>query len=646
MIASFPRLFLFGLLSACSFAQTPDLEIFSGQQPVSFFFREMDSAAATQRTSYEEWSARYGRLNGVMGKMLDEELIGRSATQPYFRRFKQDHPHQAVLLHSNVDFRNPNSDNHEFFAGHWLYYNGARVLDAIPAGAAEVTIRVSDPSPFNLHPFNANRDIPDDVGVCALTADGKPDWSQAEQAQLIAIDREHSTIRLKRGLYHTTPRAFAAGRAYVASHVAQTWGTNNKLWQFNLATNSPRDAAGRSAAEVWGSMLSKAMSSGGELDFVDGVEFDVPFRRPMAIGGPRRADCDADGKPDDGVINGQPVFAVGVDQFFRALRAALPAKLILADTGDRTQRSTASLNGVETEGWPRLRDPNFLAWSTALNEHRFWMARARPPVFTYGLVKFRGNDEPAPFSTFRLAFAGPLMADAAVPFIETTPTGANGVWDELVAGSLQRRNWLGRAVGPARHLALDTPDLLKMVTRIDGKAEGQTFIVRIPHVPHLVAGDLVVAVTARGERLPEYPKDSYRTLTLVVVPAGAPAKASADCPTTPLDEASFAAVLYQRNVPAGPCDLVLIAEGTRPFTLEKLTVHAGADCVVREFEHGVVLANPAPTPQTFPLETLFPGKSFHRLTATTAQDAAVNNGAPARGDITLAARDALFLLKD
>jgi hypothetical protein len=260
------------------------------------------------------------------------------------------------MLHTNPIFRSPLADNGIYMDGHWLYYNGARVLDGVSSRERIITIRVSDVSCFHMSPFAVNRAIPDDAGLCVLGDDGKPDWSRAEQTKLLAIDASAGTITLQRGLYGSKPLSIEKGRAYVAAHVSQTWGTTNKLWQINISTACPRDSRGRTAGEVWAGELIALMRPGGDLDYIDGVEFDVPFLRPMALGGDRRADCNADGLPDDGVLDGQPVFAIGLDNFFRTLRAAFPDRLIMADTGERAQRSLETLNGVETEGWPQLRD--------------------------------------------------------------------------------------------------------------------------------------------------------------------------------------------------------------------------------------------------------------------------------------------------
>ncbi len=652
-----------GLLALAAFGAEPaPLAIFSPEQPVSFFFRDTEASAALRRLTYEEWSARYGRLSGVMGKMLDEEVLGRSAAQAYYRRFKAEHPEQAVMLHANGTFRSPRADNRAYHAGHWLYYNGARVLDAVPAGAGTITLRVADASLFNRSPYRVNPAVPEDVGLCAMTADGKPDWSHAEQAAIVAVDAKAGTLTIERGVYGSKPQAFAAGAAYVAAHVAQTWGTTNKLWQFNMATTCPRDVAGKTAADRWAAELVAAIQPGGAIAYIDGVEFDVPFRKPMLLGRGREADCDADGKPDNGIVGGAPVFALGVDNFFRALRAALPEKLIMADVGENQQRSVATLNGIETEGWPKLRDPEFLHWSIALNHHCYWGALARPPVFHYGLMKFLGEGD-VPLSRVRLTLAGPLLVDAAVPMGYLPPAGSNGVWDELLGGTLQRRGWLGRPLGPARWLADESPDLfaernfaaaasstdasvrtlprgLEVAAR---NAAASNFTVRVGGLRLAATTDLVVRIEASALISPHEHRDAYRVLSVAVVRAGKQPEWTRSAPAAPVAGQPFYGRYFFRDLDPGDHDLVVQAEGPEAATLHAVSAHAASDIAVRSYERGVILANPSHRSQTFDLKTLLPGAALRRIEATAAQDPRVNSGVAVGAEVTLPPKDALFL---
>jgi len=51
----------------------------------AFFFRHSEMVGPqikAGRQTYEAWAASFSRLSGIMGKRLDEEVPGRSATGP------------------------------------------------------------------------------------------------------------------------------------------------------------------------------------------------------------------------------------------------------------------------------------------------------------------------------------------------------------------------------------------------------------------------------------------------------------------------------------------------------------------------------------------------------------------------------------
>ena len=87
-------------------------------------------------------------------------------------------------------------------------------------------------------------------------------------------------------------------------------------------------------------------------------------------------------------------------------------------------------------------------------------------------------------------------------------------------------------------------------------------------------------------------------------------------------------------------------EGSEPLWISELSVHAHPDAIYREFENGLVLANPSPRPYTFELDKLFPGKQFRRIQATANQDTRTNNGTLVSNTITIRPKDALFLVRE
>lgn len=92
-------------------------------------------------------------------------------------------------------------------------------------------------------------------------------------------------------------------------------------------------------------------------------------------------------------------------------------------------------------------------------------------------------------------------------------------------------------------------------------------------------------------------------------------------------------------------DLEFEFDGGEPVWITRLTAHAHADAMVREFERGAILANPSPRPYVFDLAKLFPGKTFRRLRGSSRQDPKTNDGRPVTGPLTLGPQDALFLVR-
>ena len=532
------------------------LDLFRLGYPRAFFFRMTEGFARTGKLPFEEWDKTFARLNGIMGKALDEEVPNTSAgCIPYFTRFKGLHPGQAVLLHFNGNSRDPRFDTGEFFAGHWIYFNGCRLTKDLPAEGGESTISVEEPALF-LTAMGRYGDKNEDLGICTLGPGGRPNWAVSEQLELLGVDQKSRTLRVRRGAFGTKPLVFEAGKAYIAAHVSEgPWGRkSNLLWYYNFSPACPRDPKGRACADVLVSDLAKHFSRGGDLAAFDGIEFDVlGFGHITSPGGTRGWDIDADGKPDWGFVNGTNVYGIGVCDFCRKLRGKLGDDfLIMADgQSPSSQRAFGLLNGIESEGWPHLSDHKVEDWSGGLNRHFYWRDHARKPVFNYVNHKFveavpgkRGEHRgvETPFSISRLVFAACMFTDSAITYSLPCPAEPDekfGVYDELRRGVENRTNWLGRPLGPPVRLALRSLDLLKGegarptqeflghwgsgeanialsplggAIKISAKSpEARTLRCLIDDV-NVPAGDLFVHFTARGDAMAGYPAEIPRLM--------------------------------------------------------------------------------------------------------------------------------------
>lgn len=464
LIAGAVALLLWGT-PATAQSRLDGLRIFDGTYPRAFYFRQTEGAAASGALTYEAWEARFSLLDGIIGKCLDEEVPGRAVRNAeYFSRYRERNPEKLVLLHFNGNSRDPCHETAPYHAGHWLYHNGCRLESDLAAEDGLATVRVADPSLFALR-VGLDGEKHDQIGICRLDADGKPDWSVAEHVDLVAINLDDRTLVIRRGEL-SAPRVWKADEAYIAAHVVEgPWGPHsNLMWSYNYATVCPRDAEGMQCADRLLDDLARWFGPDGPLAAFDGLEFDVLFRIPLGGSNVRGADVDADGVRDDGVLDGEPVYEQGVLRFLARLRERLGAdRLILADGHEeKNQRAVPYLSGIESEGWPHLRDIGVADWSGGLNRHGYWQAHAHAPRFSYINHKYveRLDMVDTPLHITRLVMAAAVFTDSAFTYAMMPPAGPNGdVYDELVMGEERRPRWLGRPLGAARALALEAEPL-------------------------------------------------------------------------------------------------------------------------------------------------------------------------------------------
>jgi len=473
-----------------------DLEIFRRGYPRALFFRMPEVEARRGVLSYEEWEKKFLPLNGIVGKALDEssEHEGQYDNLPFFLRYKENNPSKLVLLHYHGAGRRATDTTAGFFAGHWLHYAGTDLVREVEADPNATVLHVADTSVFRL---DRAQGVGDDVAIAPIGDDGKPDWESVEQVRLEEVDAENETITVERGAYGTEPRSFPAG-SYLAAHVltAPYPSEDNPirtvtLWSYNFSTVGPRDAEGRNGADALVDHLVEKLGPGGPLATFDGLVFDV-FSFGVGNSQPKAdVDADADGVADGGTIDGVDVVGLGTLEFAEALRERLPGKIVLADgqKPDKSQRSFGYLNGMESEGFPDIEDIELDHLSRGMNVLSFWRENSTAPTFNYVSFKYTDKEsektrrntfeepnssEDQSYRKLRLALASAQFADVSFTHPkdwappETLWQQENvmvRVFDELWQGVEQNTNWLGMPLGPAVHLAAESPDLL------DGKRE-------------------------------------------------------------------------------------------------------------------------------------------------------------------------------
>jgi hypothetical protein len=662
-----------------------DLRVLADEYPRAYFFR----MAENTYEPYEEWEANLERLMGIQGKALDEEVVGRMERNPeYFTRFKQNHPDQLVLLHFNGNARDPRYRRDKFFAGHWIYFPGAEILSDIPAGEDVSEIRVSDATLFKVD-IGRYRDRKEDIGLCALDDEGKPDWYKSEQVQLLSVDIANNLIRVKRASYGTASRTFKAGQAYAAAHVHEgPWGERNHLmWHYNFSTACPLDQDGKSCKDRLVEDVVDYFQPGGELEAFDGVQFDVCYSRVMwpkyLPDDDRIPDLDADGKADEGFFDGVNSYGKGVLQFLKEVRQGLgPDRLMLADGFRPThQRGFGILNGMESEGWPDGSDHEINGWSGGINRHLFWDQNSAEPRMTYVNHRWwihHRMDTVLPLNIERLVIAASCLTNSAIAFSDR-PQKEEGetcypIWDELLGGQEKKVGWLGNPMGTTICLAKTNEDLIgsqdpsRLLERLMDVNADLIFIeeegwVRIESIGSMEDkmeftienvpspnDDLTVFLTMKGEPLAGYAPTWGRVVT--VSPEGYTHPGMKEGLNTQnwymswMNEQAFESVFYFPGIEQNSVTLKVEVEGTETIWIRNIHAFAGPDARAREFKNGVILANPAPHSQVFNLAEIFPDREFSRLVGSSKQDPVTNDGSGVSGEVELSAKDALFLIKN
>ena len=111
-------------------------------------------------------------------------------------------------------------------------------------------------------------------------------------------------------------------------------------------------------------------------------------------------------------------------------------------------------------------------------------------------------------------------------------------------------------------------------------------------------------------------------------------------------DTTFESGFYFSEVRSDTVDIEFVVEGNEPIWLERITAHAHPDVIYREFERGLVVANPSPRPFVFHLDGSFEDKNYRRLLGSDTQDPVTNNGQPVRDSIRIGPRDAIFLVTE
>lgn len=581
------------LLSSASISsELSSLTIFNDQYPKAIYFRNAENSAANPKVTYEQWAKRWSKLDGMVVKALDEEIPGRSQeAQRKFIQYKKDNPSKLMLLHFNGNARDPNFDFEAFKAEDWTYFVGTHSTSPITASGTRFS--VADSSVFR---------YADDIALVPLKDNGDLDWHNAEQVKLISIDK-NNIINVKRGLFGSEVNNHKKGRVYLAAHVSQPAlapGSEQALWRYNF-TNIAND--GGMPIRLTNNLL-QYLGQGKSLSVFDGVEFDVlaDIRGLKHHSRNTSIDYNYDGKASDEDRVFQQQYRDGVERFLTSLRNGLGnAKLILADGNElNQQRAFGILNGIESETWPSHWDPEIETWSSGMNRHLYWNQNSFPPSFSYiklgELPQKNGGSKAPSENTRRLRFAAALFMDATIA-PSYRPLGKKlDNWSELTGGKKHYRSWLGKAVSDVKYLPLVPAINIKatIVNPLETVIKQTGFTMLKQHLEQSFgnirftlpdASDVVVTMNVKSN--PKANVKSNRVSYMVLTPNNIRTQEN----MTWTGGKDFEARFYFKKLAAGSNTLQITSDA-ESLSIANLRIQSSTELVFREFEHGLVIANP------------------------------------------------------
>lgn len=598
--------------------------VFRYEYPAYLAFRgEMNRLTRTDRRA---WVESVDSAAGFMKKFISEELEIDPQMAVRANTYAAEHSEKLALLHLNGEARriwgHPEVLE-RYFPGHWVYRPGAKVTADLSAGDTEV--RVADVTPF-LGPgypdqrATPKRYLPLQVLLVRLGPDGERLWYESEYAELVSVDPQRGCLTLKRGLHGSRQMDFAAGAAYVAPMAGGVWG-GRVMWFYNLSSACPQDRRGRRANECYADEIASWFGPDGRLSAFDGIAFDVNYFDVSERGA--QWDVDNNGTADGGWIAGRNVWEEGDLAFLARVREQLGDDRILsADAQHASNQQVPSLlDGMESEGLVQHNDM-WRGFSRALNTHLYWTDHRRSAVdYRYVVMKVLGPDAP---EALRMRRFGAAVANCIGAFTTDVPGRGHLPEPFRTPGSL------GRVKGPLIRYAegfepvvsLSGKELAERLTSsgcgvavresgVEVSAPGGTESCAEGEIPeirltlrglNLPEGDAVFVVRARLEEPASASAAEYEVpARLWLRPDSLPVYDTNaqyneyfcnlyglfGCDRT--EPMSY----YFRDLKPALCDVTLIVRGARRFVLERVEVRNAPDVVMREFEHGFVVANPS-----------------------------------------------------
>ncbi len=352
MLCFSKRTLIAGVLLLCgsAYAQNyayldDDNQTAGGPQVYGDFPKIVASETQSDSGTVEQWS-KYdviGAKSGMLYKIAPAQKINPALEYHYsfhpraYLGYLSADPCDIAFgmpFNNTGDATNPGSCT--VYAGHWLYKAGTRLSYSI--SNTQTTLYVADAR--NLAAG----------GYAVIYSGGPGAFVNAEHVLIQSVDRSVTPNRVvlaQRG-YKSVARAHAAN-AIIAEHERGSGGSNRN-WAYNISTTGPRDANGRTIAQVMASWIPGNMNRNSKGQVMDVNVTGVYFDEDSYVMVNYQADANNDLIIDNGILaNGRNVWGEGLDNFYALLRARLPGKRIVA--GWRQSRGFGSLNGTQMENW-------------------------------------------------------------------------------------------------------------------------------------------------------------------------------------------------------------------------------------------------------------------------------------------------------
>lgn len=582
------------------------LAIFSDKPLKQLYFRYTEGSLRNMPEA--AWLKRWSRFDGIVLKAYAEE--GAPFTQKQrdtLKQYKHTYPEKALLLHFNGRARDPLFQSIQGTARDFLYFSGTKNKSKISANETISKIYVEQAGVFR-----RTRSLPqgvfDDIVLVKTDPKNGLNWNQYEHAKLIEVNFDKRFIRVQRDITGSGKISGEQGEVHIALHAAKGpffAANKQRLWEYNWFAATDRADSQNSLQTSLIDFLSDELLINNR--FFDGVSIDVltETRASRTFGYTALLDLDQDGKGDLPSPELNKRHSLAIYQFLEKLRMRLSdSKLIISDGGIRDQRAVGLLNGIESEGWPNFRDPELKQWSSGLNRQRYWNKFGQQPHVSYfKLADYLDvhNKKITPSKNARrLAVAAAILTGAAI----SPAHRPNGVpfhkWPEFrVLKNLGKPEGEMQSFKGSNPLSLiNEGNASKLLSKLmDPKKSFSTNdnLVKFAEVSEQrplcfqidVSGDLTIGLEASVRSATGLP--NWRPLTVTVS-----AEETKEQRMGFLGELLFHTDFYFADFQKGQACISL--DTASEISIKNLQIKLSADIRYREFENGLLIANPSKFP--------------------------------------------------